>query len=147
MQYKYAAYLATSALLPCFASAWLPQDKIRGVNLGGHFIIEPWMMYDEWSEMGCGDQQSEFDCVLKLGQDAANQAFQDHWGRWITQDDIAQMKDLGLNTIRIPLGYWIVEDLIDETSEYFPRGGFPYLETLCGWANDAGLVRDNPQRP
>lgn len=24
-------------------------------------------------------------------------------------------------------------------SEYFPQGGFDYLETLCGWASDAGL--------
>lgn len=99
-------------LLGKAADAWLPAaDKIRGVNLGGQFIIEPWMMGDAWNAMGCGGQQSEFDCVSHLGQTAANAAFQNHWNTWITQDDIRQIASLNLNTIRIPVGYWIKEDL------------------------------------
>lgn len=44
----------------------------------------------------------------------------------------------GLNTIRIPLGYWIVESTVN-SSEHFPKGGFAYLKQICGWAADAGL--------
>ncbi|KAL0635795.1 hypothetical protein Q9L58_005228 [Maublancomyces gigas] len=131
--------IVCGSLLAGMANAWLPAaDKIRGVNLGGLFIVEPWMMSDEWNAMGCGGTQSEFDCVLRLGQAGANTAFQAHWNRWITQDDINQIKSLGLNTIRIPVGYWIMESLID-SSEHFPRGGFQYLERVCGWAKAAGL--------
>lgn len=120
------------SLLAGMANAWLPAaDKIRGVNLGGLFIVEPWMMTDEWNAMGCGDKKSEFDCVLKLGQAGADAAFQAHWNRWITQADITQIKSLGLNTIRIPVGYWMLESLVDG-SEHFPRGGFQYLERVCG---------------
>jgi aryl-phospho-beta-D-glucosidase BglC (GH1 family) len=135
---KSATILGCMGFLPSVALAWLPEGKVRGVNLGGLFIIEPWMMGDEWSAMGCSDQKSEFDCVMALGQDAADQAFQKHWDTWITEDDIAQIASLGLNTIRIPIGYWMKEDLID-SSEHFPRGGFQYLERVCGWANDQGL--------
>lgn len=121
-------------------SRWLPSSsKIRGVNLGGLFVAEPWMMSDEWSSMGCSGLNSEFDCVLKLGQTAANKAFQKHWDTWITKDDITQIASLGLNTIRIPVGYWIYEDIVYKDSEHFPQGGFEYLERLVGWASDAGL--------
>ena len=119
--------------------AWLPNFEVRGVNLGSQFIAEPWMMSDEWNSMGCGSAPSEFDCVSALGQTAANAAFQHHWDTWTTQQDIAQMKSYGLNTIRIPVGYWLREDLVYLDSEHFPQGGLQYLERLCGWASDAGM--------
>ena len=119
---------------------WLPaSNKIRGVNLGSHFVIEPWMASMAWSNMGCSGQRSEFDCVMALGQETADQAFADHWGSWITQDDINQMVQYGLNTIRIPVGYWLKEDLVYADSEHFPKGGIGYLEDVCGWASDAGM--------
>ncbi|KAJ3107438.1 hypothetical protein HK100_003582 [Physocladia obscura] len=91
-----------------------------------------------WSNMGCGAYQSEFDCVSGIGQTAANAAFAGHWSTWITQSDITQMTSYGINTIRIPVGYWIREDIV-YSSEHFPQGGLAYLQTLCGWASDAGL--------
>lgn len=92
---------------------WLPSTlPIRGVNLGSMFIVEPWMASTEWSNViGCGSYSSEFDCVSGIGQDAANTKFANHWGDWITQGDIQQMKSYSLNTIRIPVGYWIWESL------------------------------------
>ncbi|KAL3456954.1 glycoside hydrolase superfamily [Aspergillus heterothallicus] len=119
---------------------WLPSSgKIRGVNLGSHFIFEPWISNSVWTSLGCGGQNSEFNCVMALGQDAADEAFAGHWGSWITQDDISQMREYGLNTIRIPVGYWMKEDLVSSDSEFFPRGGFQYLENVCEWASDAGM--------
>jgi len=97
--------------------AWLPTDegrelssfsksgtsKIRGVNLGSSFIIEKWMAYGEWNDMGCGDYEAEWECVQGIGQDAANKAFKKHWQTWITQDDISKMISYGLNTIRVSI--------------------------------------------
>lgn len=142
--------------LATLASAWLPEDKllknetiskrwlpasgkIRGVNLGSLFIVEPWMANDEWNAMGCGGKNSEFDCMMALGQANGNSAFQKHWNTWITQDDLNQMVALGLNTIRIPVGYWMREDIVYRDSEWFPEGGLQYLERLCGWASDLGM--------
>ncbi|KAJ5084889.1 glucan endo-1,6-beta-glucosidase B [Penicillium alfredii] len=138
------------------ASAWLAGDnkeitskdnknlfssvnnKVRGVNLGSQFIFEPWLGESAWSDMGCSGRASEFDCVSSMGQKAANESFAKHWGSWITQDDISEMVSYGLNTIRVPVGYWLREDLVD-SSEHFPQGGLEYVQKLCGWASDAGL--------
>ncbi|KAH8434152.1 glycoside hydrolase family 5 protein [Aspergillus melleus] len=113
--------------------------KIRGVNLGSQFVFEPWIAESAWSDLGCKDQNSEFDCVSSLGQDAANAAFAKHWASWITEDDISQMVSYGLNTIRVPVGYWLKEDLVYSDSEHFPQGGEEYFKKVCGWASDAGL--------
>jgi aryl-phospho-beta-D-glucosidase BglC (GH1 family) len=148
--------LAALTTLASLANAWLPEEnksinstsgtnlfesshgKIRGVNLGTQFIFEPWIAESAWSSMGCQNQASEFDCVLSLGQEAANKAFANHWSTWTTQDDIAEMTSYGLNTIRIPVGYWLREDLVD-ASEHFPQGGLEFVKKVCGWASDAGM--------
>jgi hypothetical protein len=101
--------------------------------------MEPWMASTEWSNMGCGSYASEFDCISGLGQSQANSAFQSHWGSWITQSDISQMQSYGLNTIRIPVGYWLDESIVYADSEHFPQGGLSHLSQVCGWASDAGL--------
>ncbi|KAF2115262.1 putative glucan endo-1,6-beta-glucosidase B [Lophiotrema nucula] len=143
--------LALLALLAFSAAvyAWLPQDraslyntpstKIRGVNLGSLFIIEPWMAPQEWKEMGCKDTHAEDECVAKLGQNVANAAFQQHWETYITADDLDRMKTYGLNTIRVPVGFWIVEDLVKRDIEHFPQGGMVYLDRLVDWAAQRGI--------
>ena len=112
---------------------------IRGVNLGSQFIIEPWMAQDEWNSMGCGGTASELDCASMLGQTQANSAWATHWSTWITKADITTMQSYSLNAIRIPVGFWIREDLVYSGNETFPQGGLQYLEQICGWASDAGL--------
>ncbi|KAF7925440.1 uncharacterized protein EAE97_010521 [Botrytis byssoidea] len=122
------------------ARRWTPASgKIRGVNLGSLFVFEPWIAETAWSAMGCGPYKSEFDCVAGLGQAKANAAFQNHWKTWINANDIAQMASFGINTIRIPVGYWMMESLVYADSEHFPQGGFQYLESICNTAANAGF--------
>lgn len=135
MHPRFAWLLAFASL----AWGWLPSGKVRGVNLGSLFIIEPWMAQQEWSSMGCGGTNDEWGCVQRLGQNAADAAFQKHWGSWITKGDLSTMSSWGLNTIRIPVGYWIKEDLVDRNSEQFPRGGLAYLDNIVGWAADLNM--------
>jgi hypothetical protein len=157
MKYLFFAFFALASV----ASAWLPfqteqpalgttrlsigwgrsikrlsssYDKIRGVNLGSLFIIEPWMASQEWSEMGCKSVKSEFDCVALLGQEPANLVFAKHWDTWITETDLDNMKEYGINTVRVPVGYWFVEDIVYSDSENFPQGGMLYLDRLAEWA-------------
>jgi aryl-phospho-beta-D-glucosidase BglC (GH1 family) len=108
------------------------------VNLGSQFIIEPWMANDEWNSMGCGGTNDEWKCVEAIGQEAADAAFATHWDTWVTKEDIDQIVSYGLNTIRVPVGFWIKEDLVYD-NEFYPRGGLEYLDRLVGWAKDAGL--------
>lgn len=144
-------------LYPAKSTAWLPwsnknitsingtnlfeqtNGKIRGVNLASLFVLEPWMAPSEWSSMGCADTKSEFDCVLHLGQDKADASFRQHWDTWITRDDFRNITALGLNTVRVPVGYWLYEELVDRESEYFPRGGWEFFERVCRWAAEEGV--------
>lgn len=100
---------------------WLPsKTPIRGVNLGSLFVFEPWIDWQEWQNMGCNGQKSEFDCVMNTGQARSDTAFQNHYKNYINENDLNEMMGYGLNTIRIPLGYWLKEDLV-ESSAHFPK--------------------------
>lgn len=114
------------------------QVKVRGVNLGSHFIVENWMASTVFSGFGC-KSDSEFDCVSSLNDQAkADSDFQGHWQSWVSAENFKKMASLGLNTVRIPVGYWFLESLVD-SSEHFPRGGGKYLDQAVQWAKDAGL--------
>ena len=90
------------------------------------------------SGWGC-NTQSEFDCVSSLNdQSKANSLFQEHWNTWVPANDFKLMVDYGLNTVRIPVGYWFLESIVD-SSEHFAQGGEKYLDQVVGWAKDAGL--------
>ncbi|EUC29967.1 glycoside hydrolase family 5 protein [Bipolaris zeicola 26-R-13] len=116
----------------------LPNWKVRGVNLGGWLLSEPWMMNDEWKTMGCGNTCSEFDCVSALGQSKADTAFNDHYARWITPSMIQDMYNAGLNTIRIPIGYWSLRSIVD-SSEKFPKMDLQYLDAIVEKAANLGM--------
>ncbi|RBQ79828.1 hypothetical protein FVER14953_08463 [Fusarium verticillioides] len=118
---------------------WLPNDdKIRGVNLGSQFIIERWMAEESWKNMGCSAYNDEWACVKGIGQEKANAAFKKHWETWITEDDIKQIASIGLNAVRIPVGYWMYEDIIQK-GEYWPRGGIWHLDRIVGWCKKHGI--------
>lgn len=97
------------------SARWLPGKlPIRGVNLGGWLVGEPWMIGSDWDNIikcSGSNTQSEFDCVNALGQTQANTNFANHWNTFITESDFDTMVSYTLNTIRIPVGYWIWEAL------------------------------------
>lgn len=130
-------------LLPTLTRAWLPtfdnsHSALRGVNLGSLFIIENWMASTVMRPWSC-NTASEFDCVSSLpSQSDANAKWASHWNSWVTADDFKLMREYGLNTVRIPVGYWFLENIVDG-SEHFPQGGERYLDQVVGWAKDAGL--------
>jgi aryl-phospho-beta-D-glucosidase BglC (GH1 family) len=131
------AFNRTSNLLDKRAHS-LPSWKIRGVNLGGWLISEPWMMNSEWSDMGCSGKCSEFDCVNALGQSQADSAFNAHYARWITPSMVQDIHNAGLNTIRIPIGYWSLRSIVD-SSEHFPNMNLQYLDAVIQKAADLGM--------
>ncbi|KAK4500989.1 hypothetical protein PRZ48_006795 [Zasmidium cellare] len=95
--------------------------------------------------MGCQDSASEFDCINDYysgdQRDAGNQAFENHWSSWITPDTVDSVQYVGLNTIRIPIGYWSYTQIVDKSSEPFADGDrmLPYLDAVVGRAADNGM--------
>ncbi|KAG2755145.1 glycoside hydrolase family 5 protein [Suillus brevipes Sb2] len=100
----------------------------------------------EWLDMG--GQSCANDCstciatessFAKAYPDTVDTKFAQHWDTWFTQDDVNTLKAAGINTVRVPLGYWIVEALVDRSHESYPRGGLNYLRRGLGWLKDAGI--------
>ncbi|GAA6014029.1 hypothetical protein JCM11491_003493 [Sporobolomyces phaffii] len=120
------------------ATAWFPVDKVRGVNLGSWFLIEPWMIPETWNAMGCSGYDSEMACNKALGIDALQAKYEKHWDTFYSQSDFYEMKKLGLNTVRIPLGFWTVESTIAD-DEPFARGSMHWVRRAARWAKQAGL--------
>ncbi|KAI0555596.1 beta-1,6-glucanase [Xylaria curta] len=121
-------------------------SKIRGVNFGSWLICEPFFMNNEWTNtMGCGSSKSEFDCMRDHysgnNRAAGNAAFQKHWSTYITPATVQSVHDVGLNTIRIPIGYWSYTAIVDTASEPFADGNLmlPYLDAVVQKAADLGI--------
>lgn len=79
--------------------------KVRGVNIGGWLVSEPFIkpsLYDNTGDSRVVDEYT-------MGQYVSNACsrLQSHWASWITADDFRQIKAAGLNHVRIPIGYWV----------------------------------------
>ena len=126
-----AILLVLAAVSPAYAAnGGLPVDKVYGVNvssahahsqclfpsssqLGSWLLTEPWMLPNEWVRMGgetcfqggscAACAASEFDLVKKIGQERADEVFQQHWETWFSESDVQNIANAGLNTVRIPV--------------------------------------------
>ncbi|KAH7890979.1 glycoside hydrolase family 5 protein [Phlebopus sp. FC_14] len=122
-----------------------PASKIYGVNLGSWLVLESWMLPQGWLDMGgqlcadCSTCISTESSFAKAYPDTVDTTFAKHWDTWFTQDDIEQLREAGINTVRIPLGYWIIEALVDRSVEAYPRGGLTYLRRGLNWLQGAGI--------
>ncbi|RGP67348.1 hypothetical protein FSPOR_6108 [Fusarium sporotrichioides] len=120
--------------------------KIRGVNFGGWLVCEKWLQTDTWANvLQCGSSESEFDCMNDHykgnNRETGNKRFEEHWKTWIDPATVQSVHDVGLNTIRIPIGYWSYTDIVDKASEPFADGDrmLPYLDAVVKKAADLGI--------
>lgn len=87
------------------------QAPIRAVNIGGLFVLERWIVPDllPWgNESGIVDQYTFSEKCADLG---ICDIVVDHWSNFYNQTDFYQMKELGLNAIRFPVGHWYFTEL------------------------------------
>ncbi|KAJ1912525.1 hypothetical protein H4219_005565 [Mycoemilia scoparia] len=115
-------------------------DMIRGVNLGGWLVIEPWIRPSLFKQFENVSQDKvavdEWTFCEKLGKSRCKAQLQRHWNEWVTEDDIRYLASNGINHIRIPIGYWA---LANDPKEPYVDGQVPYLEKAIGWARSAGI--------
>ncbi|KAJ2255431.1 glucan exo-1,3-beta-glucosidase [Coemansia sp. RSA 1287] len=115
-------------------------DIIRGVNLGGVFLIEPFIrpsLFDQFNSSIPSDMPvDEWTFTEKLGKEEALRQLEDHWDTFVTKEHLETLAESGINWIRIPIGYWAF-NLTDD--EPFVNGQVPYIERILGWAQETGL--------
>ena len=78
----------------------------------------------------------EYTYTRALGKTAAQDQLTTHWKTWITQDDFNEIASMGLNHVRIPIGYWALNPL---PGDPYVQGQLPILDQAIGWARSAGL--------
>jgi glucan 1,3-beta-glucosidase len=110
-------------------------DIVRGVNIGGWLVLEPWITPSIFDNAGDA-AVDEWTLTDTLGQDQAKAVLSQHWSTFITQDDFHRIAQAGMNHVRIPVGYWAVSSLPDEP---YVDGQLEYLDNAISWARDAGL--------
>lgn len=115
-------------------------EKIRGVNLGGWFVLEPWITPSIF-EATPGNVVDEYTFCQTLGKSEAKKRLEAHWHSWITESDFSELKSIGINFVRIPIGYWSVSPL---DGEPYVQGAYEILGQALNWAssNDIKVMID-----
>lgn len=109
--------------------------KVRGVNLGGWLVLEPWITPSLFDEVGDG-AVDEWTLSDILGKDQARDRLSQHWSSFVSQDDFNQIAAAGLTHVRIPVGYWAVAP---NEAEPYVDGQLGFLDQAIAWAQSAGL--------
>jgi len=138
---------ATSLLLAASAAVASPvkrstsafnwgSEVIRGVNIGGWLVLEPWItpsIFQAYPDSeGIVD---EYTLGEKLGYDAAQSVLTSHWNSWVTLSDFQKIADSGFNMVRIPIGFWAY----DNSNTPYVTGAAPYLDQAITWARQVGV--------
>lgn len=103
----------------------------QGVNLGGWLVLERWITPSLFKGV---DAKAEYGLCLKLGSDEARRRIAHHRETFITEEHLRQIKRLGLNSVRVPVGYWLFGD-----EAPFVSGGDEVLDRLFVWAGRLDL--------
>ena len=83
----------------------------RGVNIGGWLVAEHWMTKGSPAWDGVPDDvadKGEYATMKYLGHEKGDRQFDDHRRTFITEADFKDIAAAGMNTVRLPVGYWIV---------------------------------------
>ncbi|TFK99556.1 exo-1-3-beta-glucanase [Pterulicium gracile] len=110
--------------------------KVRGVNLGGWLVLEPWITPSLFERTGNSAIVDEYTFGQLQSRSTAQAALKAHWDTWITEADFAAIADAGLNHVRIPIGYWAFEVAAGEP---YISGQLPYLQRAVEWASKYGI--------
>jgi hypothetical protein len=100
--------------------AWFtvePVKPIRGVNLGGWFIPEYWMMPSFYKNSGL-KWGASLCSYVKKNRKEAEKSMLNNLKTWVNESDIREIAALGFNSIRLPIGYWNIID--DPYNMYVP---------------------------
>ncbi|CAN6601472.1 hypothetical protein TRVA0_001S10418 [Trichomonascus vanleenenianus] len=76
------------------------------------FVLEKWINDRPFGRDAKGT--SELDAVESLvkekGIAAAKSQFEESWKSWLTEDDWKYLQDVGVTSVRAPIGYWMVDN-------------------------------------
>lgn len=126
--------------VPALDKAWgtYATRPARGVNIGGWLSIEPFITPSLFSSydtrLGIID---EWTLCEHLGPTPAKAALEKHYSTFVTEQTFADIKDAGLDHVRIPFSYWALQNYYGEP--YVEGVAWRYLLRGIEWARKYGL--------
>jgi glucan 1,3-beta-glucosidase len=88
-----------------------PHDVYYSVNVGGLFVLEPFISPQLYQKYGA-DAVDEWTLSQLMAADTASgglNQLENHYNTFITEQDIAEIAGAGLNWIRLPIPFWAIE--------------------------------------
>ncbi|KAA8917611.1 hypothetical protein TRICI_000212 [Trichomonascus ciferrii] len=117
---------------------------MRGVNLGGWLVLEPFITPSYFEPFGSKkdgivDEWTLFEELNKTAESpkGAKDFFEYHYSTFITEDSFKEITEAGLDHVRIPYGYWAVKTY--EGDQFLPKVSWRYLLRGIEWARKYGL--------
>ncbi|KAF8805238.1 glycoside hydrolase [Phlegmacium glaucopus] len=113
-------------------------NRINGVNLGGWFVLEPFItpaLFQKYP--GAVD---EWTLSTLMAADTANgglNQLEDHYKTFITEQDIAEIAGAGLNWIRLPIPFWAIDVWADEP--FLAKTSWKYIVQALQWCRKYGI--------
>ncbi|NLA43011.1 cellulase family glycosylhydrolase [Candidatus Saccharibacteria bacterium] len=86
------------------------KKPIKGVNLGGWLVVEKWMTPSLFTNT---DADNEYELTKTVGGD---KKIHNHHQTFITESDIAWLSRVGIEVVRVPIGFWILHGYYDYVS-------------------------------
>ncbi|KAI0463380.1 hypothetical protein LJB42_003407 [Komagataella kurtzmanii] len=117
------------------ASRFDKPPKLYGVALGGWLVLEPYITPSLFND-SVEEPVDEYTLCHKLGNQKATEVLKKHWSTFITESDIIKIKNVGLNSVRIPIGYWAYDLLEDDP---YIQGQDELLSQCIDWCAKHGL--------
>ncbi|CAD6886608.1 unnamed protein product [Tilletia controversa] len=116
---------------------------IRGVNLGSWLITESWMMPKFYHDAQTSDQPLVDELSWIKAHSNRNDAYEklkSHYTTYLTEADFQLMQSYGLNSVRVPIPYWTLEDAASSPDEaYLFKGGRPQMRQMLLWCKKYNL--------
>ncbi|QWT17456.1 cellulase family glycosylhydrolase [Collinsella sp. zg1085] len=103
--------------------------QLRGANLSGWLIPEPWVCPTLFEGTGASTEQ---ELQQALGTTEYNERLRQHLESFITEADFRRMALIGLNAVRIPVP-WYAFGVQSEGKTYIPL--IDYIDRAFEWAN------------
>jgi endoglucanase len=109
--------------------------QLRGVNLGGWLLMEPWMCPVDSTGTIKDDFTARQTLADRFGPATADRLVDAYEDAWITGHDLDNVRSLGLNAVRVPFWYRTVET---EAGDWQPDA-FRRLDGVVTEAGRRGL--------
>lgn len=102
---------------------FLNPSTIRGVNLGGWFVLEGWITPDLFEGISGSDET-----VFMIERNNAQSVIENHWDTFIVEEDFAWLKEHGVSYVRLPIPWWLYGEGIYAES-------YSYIQRAMSWAD------------